>query len=118
MPMMILVTTDETIDHPEEISHRMDAECRSVLAPFQERIDRVEIRLVAGTGPTPDAIEWRCDIRASAKGRSPLGATHKSRAVHEAYEGATEQLRALLEGIDLSQTRTERSSTEKTPAGA
>jgi hypothetical protein len=116
--MMVLITMDETIDHPEEISHRMDAECRSVLAPFQERIDRVEIHLLAGSGPTPDAVEWRCDIRASSKGHNPLGVLHKSRTVREAFKGATEQLRALLDGVDLSQTRTGPVSADKSPAGA
>jgi len=94
--MMILITTDETIDHPEDVSHRMDAVCRSALHPFRDRIDRVEIRLRSGPAPDAKDREWRCEIRAHGVGRNPLLVFNRSRTVHEAYEGAARELRSLL----------------------
>ena len=67
-----------------------------VLAPHVERLTRVEIH-VKDLNAEKGGVDKRCLIEARPRGLDPVVAEHDDRLVREAFRGALDKLRRVLD---------------------
>ena len=91
---ILLSVHDEAV--PDTFREFAERSVHEVLSPYEKRLTRVEIHLRDMNGKK-GGIDKRCVIEARPKGLDPVAAEHDSTKVADAFQGALEKLRRVLE---------------------
>lgn len=96
--MEIQLNTDHNVAGSEALSQMVEAELRSGLERFADRLTRVEVHLgdenAAKDGSGGDK---RCMLEARPARMQPVAVTHHADRIEEAVAGATKKLHRLLD---------------------
>lgn len=95
--MKIELSTDSNIDGTEELAAMVDAELRSTLEYFADRLTRIEVHLEdinAERGSGSD--DKKCLLEARPEGMPPVVVTALAPTVEEACRGAAIKMKSLL----------------------
>ena len=95
--MKIQVNTDSNIDGNDELTQRVEAEFETVLSRFGDRLTRVEVHLRDDVAGRSDGTDIRCLVEARPARQQPVAVTHHAATPEEAYSGAAQKLKNLLE---------------------
>jgi hypothetical protein len=95
--MQVQVNASNGIDNKEALEHWADAEIRQALARFSGEITRVEVHLAGGTPDKGGASDRRCTMEARLTHHQPLAVTHHAPGIDEAFRGAADKLKRLLD---------------------
>jgi hypothetical protein len=95
--MQIQVNSNESLNTTEGLAAKVEAHIEHVLGRFEGRVTRIEVHLNdvnAGKGGEGDK---RCMMEARPAGLAPVAVTHQAGTLPEAWQGAANKLRSLLE---------------------
>lgn len=95
--MQILVSTDNNVEGREELASRVEAAVGAALSRFSDQITRVEAHLGDESAGRPTGEDKRCMLEARVSGRAPVAVTNHANTLDEAFQGAADKLRRLLE---------------------
>ena len=95
--MQIQVNAGNGIDNKETLERWAEGELRQGLSRFAAEITRVEVHLAGGTPDKGGASDKRCTMEARLPRHSALAVTHHASGTDEAFRGALDKLRHLLE---------------------
>ena len=95
--MQVQVNTSNGIDNKEALERWAEAEIRQALARHGGDITRVEVHLAAGSPDKGGASDKRCVLEARLARHTPVAVTQHAAGTDEAFRGALEKLRHLLE---------------------
>ena len=95
--MQVQVNTSNGIDNKEALERWAEAEIRQALARHGDDITRVEVHLAAGSPDKGGASDKRCVLEARLARHTPVAVTQHAPGTDEAFRGALEKLRHLLE---------------------
>lgn len=92
-----MVNTDTNVDATEGLVRRINAEIESELARFSEQITRVEAHVVDDAARRSEEMDTRFTLEALPAGQLPLVAVDRAGTPDEAFGGAVQKLKNLLE---------------------
>ena len=95
--MQVQVNASNGIDNKETLERWADAEIQQSLSRFAGEITRVEIHLSGETGDKGGASVKRCAMEARLTHHQPLAVTHHAPGTDEAFQGAVDKLKHLLD---------------------
>lgn len=95
--MEIQIRHDDTIPGNENLADRVRATVEDALERFDDMLTVVEVHLADENGPKRGGNELRCSIEARAKGRKPIGVTHKDTTLELAVETAAAKMARMLD---------------------
>ena len=95
--MQIQVNTDDRVEGREALLKWVEAEVAEKLARFRDRVTRIEVHLTDSSGDKSGVKDKRCVMEARATGLQPLAVSHEAATVADAFGGATEKLKHLLD---------------------
>ena len=95
--MQIQVNTDDRVEGREALLKWVEAEVAEKLARFRDRVTRIEVHLTDSSGDKSGVKDKRCVMEARATGLQPLAVSHEAGTVADAFGGATEKLKHLLD---------------------
>jgi hypothetical protein len=95
--MQIQVNTDNNIEGREELARQVEAGVEAALSRFSDQITRVEAHLGDESAGRPSGADQRCMLEARVAGRPPVAVTSYADTLDEAFHGAAEKLKRLLE---------------------
>lgn len=96
--MQILVNTDRNVDSSPALVQAIEDEVHSALARVSDQVTRVSVHLADENSDKFGTADKRCVMEARPAGHQPIAVTHHGASLEEAYVGATEKLKRLLEG--------------------
>ncbi|MDM0113367.1 HPF/RaiA family ribosome-associated protein [Variovorax sp. J22R133] len=95
--MQVQVNASNGIDNKETLEKWADGEIRHALGRFGNDITRVEIHLSGETGDKGGASDKRCTMEARLAQFAPVAVTHHAPGIDEAFRGAADKLKHLLD---------------------
>ncbi|MGX6607037.1 HPF/RaiA family ribosome-associated protein [Micromonosporaceae bacterium Da 78-11] len=95
--MQILLNTDNNVEVEDTLLQRVEADIKSGLSRFSDKITRVEIYVSDENAEKAGGTDKRCMLEARPTGQQPVAVTHNAGSVDEACTGALHKLEALLE---------------------
>ena len=95
--MQMLVSTDNNIEGREELGRQVEAAVEAALSRFSDQITRVEAHLSDESAGRPTGSDKRCMLEARVGGRAPVAVTNYADTLEEAFRGAADKLRRVLE---------------------
>jgi Sigma 54 modulation protein / S30EA ribosomal protein len=95
--MQIQVNTDNNIDGREELARQVEAGVEAALSRFSDQITRVEVHLGDESAGRPSGGGKRCMLEARPGRRPPVAVTSYADTLDEAFRGAADKLKRLLE---------------------
>ncbi len=95
--MQIQVNTDDKVEGREALLKWVEAEVAEKLARFRDRVTRIEVHLSDSNGAKSGEKDKRCVMEARPTALQPLAVTHEAATVADAFTGATEKLKHLLD---------------------
>ena len=95
--MQVQVNTDNNVDGREELARRVGAGIEAALSRFSDQITRVEAHLGDESAGRSSGGDKRCVLEARVEGRVPVAVTSHADTLDEAFRGAAEKLKRLLE---------------------
>lgn len=95
--MQIKVTTDHNIDATGELIGQVEAAVGESLGHFRNRLSRVEVHLGDENAGKSGADDKRCVLEARPVGQKPVAVTNRASTLDEAWRGALNKLKRLLE---------------------
>ncbi|MCW8084134.1 hypothetical protein [Sabulicella glaciei] len=96
--MQIQINTDDGVRGSEDFTQRLAEEIQRALGRFSDQITRIEVHLGDANSPKKGGDnDMRCAMEARPTGQKPVAVTHHAATPHEAAQGATRKLRALLD---------------------
>lgn len=96
--MQIQINTDRHVDGNEAWSSEVEAELRSKLDRFTERITRIELHL-GDVNAERAGDDMRCVIEARLAGREPISVTEQAASAGQAVSGAIGKMHSALDSI-------------------
>ena len=109
--MQIQVNTDANVEGREALLKWVEVEVAERLARFRDRVTRIEVHLSDSNGDKSGIKDKRCVIEARPTGLPPLAASFEAASVADAFTGAAEKLKHLLDHtFERSKTRYGRDS--------
>ncbi|MBC7592861.1 MAG: ribosomal subunit interface protein [Kineosporiaceae bacterium] len=97
--MQIQINTDNNVDSGPELTRLVEEEIGTALAPFVDRITRVDVHLGdEGAGKKGEG-DMRCMLEARPAGHEPVTVTQHASTTGEAIRGASHKLHSLLESM-------------------
>ena len=95
--MKIQIDTDRTVERTEELVTMVEAEVRSALARFEDRLTRVEVHLAdENTEQRTGAVDKRCLLEARPASMQPVVVTGVADTLERACREATRKMQDLL----------------------
>ena len=85
---------DEPI--PDTFSDFVERTVRDVLAPHEAKLTRIEIH-IRDLNAQKGGVDKRCVIEARPRGLDPVAANHESTRIGDAFQGALQKLRRVLD---------------------
>lgn len=95
--MQINVHTDKNIEGPDALARHIESEIAEALSRFDGHITRVEVHLGDENAQKTGGADKRCMLEARPAGQQPVAVTHHAATVEEAWSGATQKLKSLLD---------------------
>lgn len=95
--MQVQVNASNGIDNKEALERWAEGEIKQALARFSGDVTRVEVHLVGGTPDKGGASDKRCVMEARLTRHPPVAVTQHAPGTDEAFRGAAEKLKRLLE---------------------
>lgn len=95
--MKIQVHTDNNIEGNDKLIQRVEAEFETVLSRFGDQLTRVEVHLRDEAAGRSEGADIRCLAEARPARQQPVVVTHHGVTPAEAYSGAAQKLKNLLE---------------------
>jgi len=95
--MQVQVNASNGVENKETLEQWADEEIRRTLAHFRADITRVEVHLNGATGERGGASDKRCTLEARLAHQQPLAVTHHAAGLDEAFRGAADKLKHLLD---------------------
>lgn len=97
--MQIQINTDNNVDSGPDLTLLVEDEIGTALAPFVDRITRVDVHLGDESAGKKSEGDMRCMLEARPAGHEPVTATHHASTTGEAIRGASHKLHSLLESL-------------------
>ncbi|MBA3599252.1 MAG: HPF/RaiA family ribosome-associated protein [Methylibium sp.] len=97
--MQIQLNTDNNLVGSEALTARLEAEVRSSLDRFADRITRVEVHLNDLNSDKSGGDDKRCMMEARVAGRAPMSVDHHAPTVDLAISGASDKLVRALDTV-------------------
>lgn len=94
--MQILINTDTNVD-AEPLRQQIENDITSGLARFSDQLTRVEVHLSDQNADRGGGIDMRCMLEARPTGRQPIAVSHSAATTEQAYGGAVQKMRNLLD---------------------
>ncbi len=95
--MQIQVNTSNGIENKEALERWADTELREKLQHFSAELTRIEVHLSDENGVKTGVADKRCTMEARLVHHQPLAASHHGSTQDEAFRGATDKLKHLLD---------------------
>lgn len=95
--MQIQLNTDHNLTASEELAARLEADLRSTLDRFAERITRIEVHLSDVNSGKAGGDDKRCVMEARVAGRQPMSVSDQAPSVDLAIDGAAGKLLRALD---------------------
>ena len=95
--MQIQVNTDAKVEGREALLKWVEVEVADRLARFRDRVTRIEVHLSDSNGDKSGVKDKRCVMEARPTGLPSLAASFEAATVADAFTGATEKLKHLLD---------------------
>lgn len=95
--MQIQLNTDDNVQGREELAVRVQADVENVLSRFRDQLTRVEVHLGDENARKAGGADKRCTMEARLAGQQPVAVTHHAPTLAEAWNGAAQKLKNLLE---------------------
>lgn len=95
--MQIQLNTDNHLSASEAMAATVEAELRSTLDRFAERITRIEVHLSDSNSDKGGGNDKRCVMEARVSGRQPMSVTAQAASVEQAIDGAAAKLVSALD---------------------
>ena len=95
--MQVQVNTGNGSDNTEALERWAEGEIRQALARYGGELARVEVHLTAGSPDKGGASDKRCVMEARLARDTPVAVTQHAPGTDEAFRGALEKLKHLLE---------------------
>lgn len=95
--MQIQLNTDDNIQGREELAVRVQADVESALSRFRDHLTRVEVHLGNEAARKSGVADKRCTMEGRLAGQPPVAVTHHAATLAEAWNGAAQKLKSLLE---------------------
>ncbi|HYW57386.1 MAG TPA: HPF/RaiA family ribosome-associated protein [Polaromonas sp.] len=95
--MQIQVNSNHTIHTGESFERWASTELNESLARFKNDITRIEVHMSDENGDKQSADHKRCMMEARLAHREPLAVNHHAPSQDEAFRGASDKLKRLLE---------------------
>jgi hypothetical protein len=95
--MLIEVRTDGNINGGEQFSDRVEAELRTALHRYGDRIRRIDLHLSDAVGNKTSHDDKCCMIEARLDGREPIVVTHQESSLDQAIHGAVHKLKKSID---------------------
>jgi len=96
--MQIQLNTSNGIENKESLDRWADQELRTQLHRFADDLVRVEVHLSDENGGRAGAGDKRCVMEARLARQAPAAVTHDAPSIDEAFRGALDRLKRLLDG--------------------
>jgi hypothetical protein len=96
--MQIQVNTDDNVEGRDDLTRQVEAEIRKTLGRFSEQVTRVEVHLSDENAGRSGAADKRCLLEARLEGRQPEAVSHTAGSLPEAFAGAAQKMKRLLDG--------------------
>lgn len=96
--MQVLVNTDRNVEATPGLVQAVEGEVSSALSRVSDQVTRVDVHLGDENSNKFGTADKRCMMEARPAGHEPIAVTHHGASLHEAYSGAAEKLKHLLEG--------------------
>lgn len=96
--MKIQINTDHSIEGSEALEQSVEADVRSALERYEDRLTRVEVYLSDTDGEKKDGgHDKQCLLEARPAGMQPVVVTGSADSVEQACHDATHKMLSLLE---------------------
>lgn len=96
--MIVQINTDRNIEGSSELSERLEADVRSGLRRFGDKITRVEVHLRDQNSDKKFGTDdMDCTLEARVAGLQPVAVSHQAASVEEALDGAVGKMKRSLE---------------------
>jgi hypothetical protein len=96
--VQIQVSTTSRVDNRDDLVERIEGDIDSALARFGDQLIRVDVHLGDENGDkSPSAADKRCTVEARVAGSQQVAVTHHANSYDEAFQGATQKLKKLLD---------------------
>ncbi len=95
--MQIQLNTDNHLVGSDDLALQLEAEVRTALVRFADRITRVEVHLNDLNSDKAGSADKRCMMEARVAGRQPISVTHQASTLALAMTGASAKLVRALE---------------------
>lgn len=95
--MQIQVNTSNGVDNKEALERWADAELKQQLLRFVDDVTRVEVHLSDENHDKAGAADKCCVMEARLSGHQPLVVTQHAPGLDEAFRGAADKLKRLLD---------------------
>jgi ribosome-associated translation inhibitor RaiA len=95
--MQIQLNTDNHLSASEALAATVEAELRSTLDRFADRITRIEVHLSDTNSTKGGDDDKRCVMEARVSGRQPMSVTAQADNIEQAIDGATAKLLHALD---------------------
>ena len=95
--MEIHVHTDNNVEGSDELVRRVEDAVGAALSRFSDQLTRVEVHLADESAGRSSGPDKRCRIEARPARQQPVAVTHHAATLNEAYSGAAQKLKNLLE---------------------
>jgi hypothetical protein len=98
MTMKIQVNTDRNVEGSEALALSVEAEVRSALERYEDRLSRIEVHLSdQDSEKTGSGTDKRCLLEARPAGMQPVVVTGAAETVDQACRDATQKMLRLLD---------------------
>ena len=97
--MQIQLNTDNHLSASEALAATVEAELRSTLDRFADRITRIEVYLSDTNSTKSGADDKRCVMEARVSGRQPVSVTAQANSTRQAIDGAAAKLLHALDTV-------------------
>lgn len=94
--MKIEVSTDRSVEGSEALALRVEADVRSALERYGDRLSRVEVHLSDEDSESGGDNDKRCLLEARPMGMQPVVVTGSAATVDQACHDATQKMLSLL----------------------
>ena len=95
--MQVQINTSNGIDNREALERWAESEIKQALIRFAGDLTRIEVHLAAGSPDKGGASDKRCVMEARLARHTPVAVTQHASGIDEAFRGALEKLKHLLE---------------------
>ena len=90
--MQVQFNSDSSVMGTENVAERIEAQVRSKLSRFEDRLSRIEIHVRDENGPKHGANDKACTIEARPRGGRAIGVTEHAAKVDDAARLAASTL--------------------------